>query len=282
MGIAVLERLAATTGAELLATDARPERRALVNGLGAGWAPDNRSVAAAADVLLTLLPGSAELRDAMGEATDGLRSGSTWIDMTSADPQVALELMEHANWHGVSCLDAPIGGGPPAVRQGTAQLFVGGDRGVVEHQRRLLATLGTIEHVGAQGTGYASKLVVNLLWFTEAIAVVEALLLAKRRGVEIGALREALARSAASSAFLGRDLSRLLEGDYLTTFGLGRCVEELEATVEMAEGHGLPCDLTRLVRDTYGLALARYGHVDGELLPVAMLEEQAGFKLAPE
>jgi 3-hydroxyisobutyrate dehydrogenase len=279
MGAAVLENLAATGNHEVLASDVDAKRRPVVEGHGAGWVAKPAALAEAADVLLTILPGSPELTQAMEAVIPALRGGSTWIDMTSAAPPVGLELMARAAKRGVECLDAPIGGTPEAVRGGTAQLFVGGEETAIRRIHHLLARLGRPEHVGQRGTGYTVKLLINLLWFTQAISVTEALLLARRQGIELTELQPILNRSAAASAFTAKDLDRLLQGDSLETFGLDRCCEEVEATVALADAHGVPFELSRLVADVYGRALARYGPVDGELLPVAMLEERADLKL---
>jgi 3-hydroxyisobutyrate dehydrogenase len=215
----------------------------------------------------------------MAIALEPLRSDATWIDLTSAAPGTGLELVARAHARGIECLDAPVGGGVEAATAGTLQLFVGGRSEVVERHRRLLELLGRIEHVGGNGAGYTTKLLVNLLWFGQAVAVGEALLLARRAGVDLDALRAALGRSAAASEFVRRDLSALLGGDYLETFGIDRCCEELAAVVALADELGMPFELSAAVERAYRAALTRYGAIDGELLAVALLEERAGVTL---
>jgi 3-hydroxyisobutyrate dehydrogenase len=78
-----------------------------------------------------------------------------------------------------------------------------------------------------------------------------------------------------------RDIGLVLQGDYLTSFGLDRICEKLEAVTALAGDYQVPWELSDLVRRTYRRALARYGPVDGELLAVALLEEEAGHKLRP-
>ena len=78
--------------------------------------------------------------------------------------------------------------------------------------------------------------------------------------------------SAASSSFIRHDLDALFDGDYLTSFGLDRCCEELSAITALARQDGVPFELSEHVEQIYQRALARYGPADGELLPVAMLE----------
>jgi 3-hydroxyisobutyrate dehydrogenase len=238
-------------GQVVVATDCRSERKAEVLAAGAVWKPDDQSVARAADVLVTVLPGSPELRAAMADALPALRPSAVWIDMTSTSPLVAGELVERALVRGVECLDSPVGGGIDAAEKGTLQLFVGGPVELVERHRRLLEALGNINHMGAHGAGYTTKLIVNLLWFSQAIASGEALLLARRSGIDLEVLRGALGASAARSEFILRDLGALLDGDYLRTFGLDRCCEELDAVQTLAHQLEVPSELSSVVARAY-------------------------------
>jgi 3-hydroxyisobutyrate dehydrogenase len=113
----------------------------------------------------------------------------------------------------------------------------------------------------------------------QAVATGEALLLARRAGIDLDVLRRTLAASAASTAFVRDDLGALLDGDYLTSFGLARCCEELTAIADLARALRVPSQLTQVVEQTYQRALRRFGPVDGELLAVALLEEEAGLRL---
>jgi 3-hydroxyisobutyrate dehydrogenase len=277
MGLPICHRLV-QAGFDVTAGDRRPEREEDVRAAGGRWLGDTRLVVEAADVLITVLPGSAELQDVMSTAIPALGSGMAWIDMTSAAPAVGLELMTRAEQRGAECLEATLGGGMGAARAGTLQLFVGGEAQTLDRYRSLLEVLGTVEHVGGHGAGYLSKLLVNLLWFGQAVAVGEALLLARRESLELDVFVAALRRSAAAD-FAGADLEALLRGDYLETFGLDRCCEELDAVVNLARDTDVPCELSTTVQRTYRDALTRYGPVDGELLAVALLEERAGLQL---
>lgn len=272
-------------GYQVTATDARAEAQEAAVACGAAWRDTPAQAAAAAGVLITMLPGAGEVHAAMlgkGGALTGLAAGATWIDMTSSSPAVIRPIREQATGQGVEVLEAPVGGGIAAAREGKLQLFVGGEAAAVERHRALLEVLGDpgrIVHVGGHGTGYTAKLLVNLLWFGQAVATAEALLLGQRAGIAPAVLAHVLAGSAAASSFIRRDIGFVFQGDYLTSFGLDRICEELEAVSALADDYEVPHDLSDLVRRTYRRALARYGPVDGELLAVALLEEEAGHKL---
>ena len=278
MGLPVCARLVGA-GFPVVATDALPERERDVRRAGADWVGAVERAASIADVLITVLPESDELMQAMADALPALRPQTTWIDLTSAEPAAARALVDRAHGRGIECLDAPVGGDSAAVAAGTLQLFVGGRKEIVEHHRNVLEALGRIEHVGDNGAGYITKLIVNLLWFGQAVAVGEALLLARRSGLDLDLLQAVLGDSAAASGFIRDGVSALLEGDYIESFGVHHCCEELEAVVALADALGVPFELSATVKRAYEAALARYGPVDGELLAVALLEERAGVRL---
>ena len=283
MGLPMCANLVAA-GHTVTAGDARAELERAVLQCGGQWRATLAEVAAGADVLITMLPGSREVREVMAGSgvLAAMPSTAVWVDMTSSSPAAVRDLADAARARGVGVLDAPVGGGVPAAQAGTLQVFVGGDAAVLDRCRPVLEALADpkrIVRVGGNGAGYTAKLLVNLLWFGQAVATGEALLLARRAGIDLDVLRQTLATSAASAAFIRDDLGALLDGDYLTSFGLDRCCEELTAIADLARELRVPSQLTQVVEQTYQRALRRFGPVDGELLAVALLEEEAGLRL---
>lgn len=240
---------------------------------------------ASVDVLVTVLPGPIEVEAAL-VSDDGLaaiRSGGLWLDLTSNAPDVAQRVAAVAADGGIASVGAPMGGGPSNATAGTLRFFVGGSPAAIERARALLEVLGEVEVVGdSVGAGYTVKLLANLLWFGQAVAVTEALLLGISLGVPVETLRRTLANSAGGSVFIDEYLDRLLAGDYLETFGIDRCVEELDTLVRLADSNGVPFELSALVRDQHRAALDRFGAIPGELLAAKLLEERAGRLLREE
>jgi 3-hydroxyisobutyrate dehydrogenase len=272
-------------GYNVTATDKRAECEPVAIACGASWQDTPAHASAAANVLISMLPGAREVHEAMlgeGGALKSLPAGAAWIDMTSNSPAAVRPIQERAMKQGVEVLEAPVGGGIAAAREGSLQLFVGGEASVVERYRALLEVLsapGQIVHVGGHGAGYTVKLLVNLLWFGQAVATAEALLLGQRAGIDLAVLHDTLADSSAASTFICRDIGSVFRGDYLASFGLDRICDELEAVTALAGEYQVPWELSDIVLQTYRRALARFGPADGELLAVALLEDEAGLKL---
>ncbi|MFJ8725236.1 NAD(P)-dependent oxidoreductase [Streptomyces sp. NPDC093269] len=282
MGAPMCNNLVAA-GYEVVAHDIDPGRAETALAMGARWSPSSAAAAAEAEVLLTVVPGPSEVAAVMDDrVVDALPPGATWIDMTSNSPMASAPIRERVLKRGVDVLDAPIGGGPKDAEAGSLRLFVGGDPALLARHRRVLEAVadpGRIVHVGGHGAGYTAKLLVNLLWFGQAVATAEALLVGSRMGIDVGVLRDVLADSPASSAFIRTDLSALFAGDYLASFGLDHIEEQLAMVVSLARDNSTPHTVTEAVRRLYAQAGQRFGTADGELLAVALLEEQAGLLL---
>jgi 3-hydroxyisobutyrate dehydrogenase-like beta-hydroxyacid dehydrogenase len=281
MGLPIAARLC-DAGYDVSVFDLRPAAIDRAREAGARPAPSATALAARVDTLITVLPGGGELADAM-LGSDGMlsamRRGSCWLDLTSADPRIVGDIAALADAAGVASVGAPMGGGPESAASGALRFFVGGGPEGVERVRPILESLGGPDSLTVMGPdireGYTTKLLANTLWFTQAVAVTEALLLGQAAGLDVRSLRDALAASAGGSAFLTDHSEALLAGDYLTTFGIDRVVEELDAVTALAATLGTPGDLTAHVASLHRDALERFGLVDGELLVAKLLEERA-------
>jgi len=272
MGTPVIRALL-DAGHDVRVWDPLAERRE-----GVPAASGERDLVRLADVLITVLPGTPELELAMNAAIDELRPGSLWIDLSSTDPRVAEALAERGRARGIDVVGAPMGGGVAAASARTLSFYVGGTDAAVERARPILLQLGDrVDHLG-QGIadGYTAKLLANLLWFGQLVAVSEALLLGQELGIAPGRLRETLGASAGSSTFIEEYLDSLLDGDYAETFGLDRVVEELTVLSELAADASVPFELSNYVAKVHAEALARFGAVPGEMLAAKLLEERAG------
>jgi 3-hydroxyisobutyrate dehydrogenase len=236
-------------------------------------AQDAVALAASVDILMTVLPGRRELADAAGIIAS-LRPSALWLDLTSGDPRLSDELALAAP----ASVAAPMGGGPAEAAAGTLTFFVGGSGTDVARALPVLQQLGRIERAGDRpGDGQTMKLLANLLWFGQAVAVTETMLLGRRLGLQIGRMRDILPRSAGASTFMDGYLDRLLSGDYVENFGLDRVVEELETLTSLADG--MPFELSSLVARLHREALERFGPVQGELLVAKLLEQRGGGSL---
>ncbi len=269
IGMPVVRRLV-DGGYGVRVFDVRRELEARVREVGAAWGG-----AVDVDVLVTVLPGSPELREVAQGLLPQLAAGTAWVDLTSASPELGRELAAVAKEHGVDYLEAPLGGGPEAAESGTLTVYAGGERATFDRMQPLLKTFArTLKYVGPHGSGYLSKLLINLLWFNQAVAVGEVLRLGRVGGIDPAQLHETLKGSPADSVFVRDVVPAYLAGDLLTTFGMDRIVEELEAIEQFARVNDAPAAVTGSTAILYREALDRYGPIAGELLGMKYTGEQ--------
>lgn len=253
-------------------------------GAGARAASSAAELAATCDVLVTVLPGARETDGVVTGVVDSLPAGACWLDLGTGDPRVTTRLAAALGDRGVATVAAPMGGGPASARARDLHFTVAGAAAAVERLRPVLAMLAAddgIEHIGEDPAhAQTVKLLSNLLWFGQVVAVTEAMLLGGALGMEPHALRALLAERAGGSVLLERDYEAVLRGDWMPSFGIDRVVDQLATARSIAQEHAVPFALSALVERTHREALAAFGPIGGELLAARLLEEQAGRRLS--
>ncbi|GGA68337.1 3-hydroxyisobutyrate dehydrogenase [Pseudoclavibacter endophyticus] len=273
-------------GFPLVVTDARAEAGAALLAAGASWAGTPADVAARSDLVITMLPTPPIVRGVAlgpGGILEGIRDGGTWIDMSTSVPEVADEVRAFADERGITIVDAPVSGMSVGAANGTLQIFVGAD---ADDFRRILPVLEAmgdpqrILNVGGPGAGYAVKLLINQLWFSQLVATAEVLAVGARAGVDLEVLRQALIASPANSAFVERDVLSVLDsGDYDEGFAIALACKDLGLSVDLARSVGVPVELSSLVEQVYRRARAAYGDAAGEMTPMRLYEDLIGAPL---
>ena len=276
MGLPICARFV-EHGFDVVCTDSDGVRRELGARAGAATVADTADAVAGVDVVVTVLPGPAEVTAVAETVTAAMASGAVWLDLSTASPAASRITAAAARQHEVAIVDAPLGGGPPAAAEGRLLSFAGARAEDLERVRTLLAVVADrIVHVGPPGSGYAVKLLANALWFGQGVAAAEALTIATRAGLDAELVAAALGQSAASSRFLTDDARALLDGDNMPWFALARCAEQLRSLSTFADELAVATDLLDAVREVHAGALAHYGDVDGELLGARFVAERAG------
>jgi 3-hydroxyisobutyrate dehydrogenase len=281
-----MSRRLAESGLDLTVFDLDPARAAPALAHGARLATSAAEAASGADVLVTMLPTPAAVQEVMLGAGDVLRAlpdGALWIDMSTSSPEVAERVHARGAGRGIRVVDAPVAGMAAGAEAGTLEIFAGGDAADVERARPILARLGDPErifHVGGRGAGYVVKLMLNLLWFDQLVAIAEVLTIGTRAGVDLGVLHTALVEGPTQSRLLARDLLPLLtRGDYEENFSLALATKDLRLAVDLARSAGVPAELSAVVEQVFTRARALFGDDAGEMTPVRLYEQTAGVAL---
>ena len=281
-----MSRRLAEAGLDLTVFDLDASRAAPALERGACLAPSVAGAAAAAAILITMLPTPAAVEEVVigaGGALGALSGGALWIDMSTSSPAVADRVRARAGGRDIRTLDAPVAGMATGASAGTLEIFVGGDVADVERARPILEHLGDPErifHVGGHGAGYVVKLMLNLLWFDQLVATAEVLTIGTRAGVDLEVLHRALVEGPTASRLLARDLLPLLRhGEYEEGFSLALAGKDLRLAVDLARTAGVPAEVSAVVEQLFARARAAFGDDAGEMTPVRLYEETAGIRL---
>ncbi|OFW16434.1 MAG: oxidoreductase [Acidobacteria bacterium RIFCSPLOWO2_12_FULL_67_14] len=192
-------------GFTVRAFDIDPAKRDAVAQLGAGWAASPAELALGSDAILVCVGYDRELRglvSAAGLLRDAAR-GTIVAVLSTVHPRTVQELADAARPLDVHVVDTTVARGGRAADAGTLLAFLAGDAGVVARLTPVFASFSAdIVHTGGVGTAQVAKAANNLVMWACLIANHEALALARRFGVDVDRLREALLMSSADNYVL--------------------------------------------------------------------------------
>lgn len=241
---------------------------------GAATAASPAEVAAASDVIVTMVPDSPDVR-AVLEGPRGvfeaIRPGSVIVDMSTIAAAAARDLAARALARGVAMLDAPVSGGEIGAINGTLSVMVGGDADALERVRPVLNAVGNpdrVVHIGPAGAGQVCK-ACNQICIGGALASVsEAFAIARKAGIDPARVREALLGGFAASRVLEVHGQRILDGNYVPGFKTRLYHKDLGIVGQTIHELDVPAPVAALVQQ-YVSALMAAGRGDEDYSSLA-------------
>jgi 3-hydroxyisobutyrate dehydrogenase-like beta-hydroxyacid dehydrogenase len=183
-------------------------------------------------------------------AIEGLAPGALVIDFSTIAPATSQAMARCLGAAGVAYLDAPVTGGTEGARAGTLSVLVGGSEADLERALPLLEVIGgRIAHFGAVGAGQQAKAVNQVLVAGSYAAVAEGLALARRLGLPLEQLRDALRSGAAGSWALEHRAGNMIGGNFPLGFRLALHRKDLSIALQTAEAAGLALPLSARVAE---------------------------------
>lgn len=280
-----MSRNLALAGVDITVFDLNEESLAKPVEAGAKAAASALECVVGADVLITMLPTPAAIEAVMisGGVASALKNGALWVDMSTSIPEPANRVAAMAKEKNLRLIDAPVSGFATGAANGGLSIFAGGDVADIAEAKPLFDIMGNPErffNCGKRGTGYAVKLVLNMLWYDYFVSSVEALMLGIKSGVDLEVLRTALVGSPVNSVILEKDIIPLLrDGDYDEGFAVALVCKDMGLAVDLARSVGLPLEVSATVEQIYRRARARYGDKAGELIAAKMYEDDTNTPL---
>ncbi|MDR1443937.1 MAG: 2-hydroxy-3-oxopropionate reductase [Treponema sp.] len=221
--------------------------------LGAEGAVSGKDVAARSDVIITMLPNSPHVQEVIlgsGGVIEGVRPGSTVIDMSSIAPAVSQEVAAALKTKGVNFLDAPVSGGEPKAVDGSLAIMAGGDKKTFNAVRPILEKMGSsVVLVGDVGAGNVTKLANQIIVALNIAAVSEALVLAAKAGVKPQPVFDAIKGGLAGSTVMNAKVPMILDGNFKPGFRIELHIKDLQNALDTARSLDAPVPLTAAVMD---------------------------------
>jgi 3-hydroxyisobutyrate dehydrogenase len=218
---------------------------------GATLADSPRAVAAAADVVFTIVGYPHDVREVTlgSEGTlAGAKPGAVLVDMTTSEPSLAIEIAKAASARNVHSVDAPVSGGDVGAKEARLSIMIGGEKEVVDALQPLFAVMGkTIVHQGPAGAGQHTKMVNQVLIASNMIGVCEGLLYAFKAGLDLNVVLQSVSSGAAGSWSLSNLGPRMIAGNFEPGFFVEHFLKDMG--IALAESRRMKLSLP-------GLALA--------------------------
>ena len=278
-----LARNLLSAGHQLTLFDLDAERAAPLVAAGAKLAESSRAAAEGAEVAITSLPNPAAVTAVVpGESglLSALAPGSLWIEMSTTDDADMRRYADDAAARGIDVLEAPITGGANRAWTGEISILVGGDEAVFQRYRSLLSVMGgDIEHMGPIGSASVVKVITNMLAFVHLWASGEAMMLAKRAGVDLAKAYHGIRISSGNSFAHETEGQLVLNGSYNCAFTMNLALKDMRLAMKLGKDTATPLAVAELVNDFFEQAKTAYGDDAWSTQAVKILEDQLGEEL---
>ena len=247
---------------------------------GAALGSSPKDVAAASQVIITMLPNSPDVEAVVlgpNGILEGATSGTILIDMSTISPLVSQKIYQEAKKKGVKALDAPVSGGEKGAIEGILSIMVGGDQEVFEAVRPVLQAMGkTITYMGSAGAGGFTKLANQVIVAINLTAIGEALTLAAKAGLDPERLIQALGGGMAGSRCLEMKGPQIIKGNFQPGFKIDLHYKDLGLIMEAARSLQVPLPTTAIVQELFAALRAKgRGGLDHSAV-ITLIEDLAG------
>jgi 2-hydroxy-3-oxopropionate reductase len=244
---------------------------------GANAVEDNKSIAQNCDILITMLPDSPQVEEmVLGQSgiLEGVKAGSLFIDMSTIAPSTAKNLYQLFSEKNVESLDAPVSGGQVGAESGSLSIMVGGSEQAFQRALPVLQCMGkNIVHIGKAGDGQTTKACNQMIVGMTIQAVAEAFTLAKKAGVDLEKMREALLGGFAQSRILDLHGKRIIDRNFTPGFKTRLHRKDMNIALQAGKEFSVPLYGTAQVAANMDALIAQ-GKGEYDHSAIALLMEQ--------
>jgi 3-hydroxyisobutyrate dehydrogenase len=267
-------------GFEVTVYDLNKDAAAPLVAKGAKLAGSIKELCDASDTVFTCLPSPRAIdivltgKDGVIDSLASRAIAATWVDMSTNDQSETLRLGALCQAKGINVLEAPVTGGVHKAAHGDITVLVGGEQNVFQAHEKALNAMGKpVLYIGKLGSAAVIKVITNMLAFIHLVAAGEALMLAKRGGLDLGVAFEAIKESSGNSFVHETESQVILNGSYNINFTMDLALKDLGFAMEYGNEFGVPLDLAGHTYQTFIRAKAAYGGDAWSSQVVKLLED---------
>ncbi len=227
---------------------------------GAARAASAEALAASVDHVITCLPAPAVSERVLRAILPHMRKTASWVEMSTLGRDEVLRLAAVAGEAGIRMMELPVTGGVHLAHQGKITMLAGGEGALFDLHHRAMQAMGDrIFHMGPLGSSSIIKVITNMLAFIHLKATCEALMLARRGGLDLAQAWHAIQASSGNSFVHETEGALILNGSYDIAFNMDLALKDLGFALEFGKEFGVPLDLASITNQTYVAAKAAYG-----------------------
>ena len=285
MGMAIAKNLL-RAGYSLTVNDINPVPVSEMVSLGAKAAETPKEVAENSDVVITMVLNGTQVREiALGQngLVKGAKPGMILVDMSSVNPYESREICKDLEPFGIEMLDAPVSGGDVKAIDGTMSIMVGGKSEVLEEVRPILEIMGgDITLCGDIGAGNITKCANQIVVGGNMMVAAEALIFAKKCGVDPRKVYEAIRGGLAGSAIMEIKVPKMLSGDFEPGGRVWMHIKDGNNVLDAGHKSGAPMPLSVLVLEQIQWLVSNGYKMEDHSCMVRYYEHLAGVTVRDE
>jgi 3-hydroxyisobutyrate dehydrogenase len=232
-----------------------------LEALGASVEESPAGVAARAEVVITMVTDTSDVEQVIagrGGVLETIREGSIVIDMSSIAPNTERRLDAQLRQRGCNLIDAPVSGGDVGARNATLAIMAGGERQAFDRIRPILEVMGKhVTYCGLSGSGQVAKLCNQILVTVTMLGVSEALVFARKNGLDPSVMIEAVKDGAAGSWQLSNLAPKVVARDFAPGFMIDLVQKDLRILLRSAAAVAVPLPAASLVHQLFLAEQAR-------------------------
>lgn len=249
---------------EVLVFDIDSEKVKKMETLGAIGATSIKEIGEKADVVISMVPKSEHVQSVYQQLLEVARTNQIFIDMSTIDPKVSINLAKQIAEKGAVMLDAPVVKSVPAAEAGVLGIYVGGEQETYNSVKFILECMGNnIIHLGDNGSGLVMKLCHNTLVSQIQNGVNEMITLSQRNGIPTEDFIKAISYGGGQNFYLDGKGKAIMDNNFTTAFSVENMHKDVHLTGNLLDELGLNLPGVRIVQGIYDEAINRgYGKED--------------------